>query len=299
MTTARRFLGGIIDYAGLFPPAALSMADAVSAYAAYRQGADRDLLGRFILPASRLNEFSSATEWLSANDDSGLWRLSVIVAPGNEEHQDQISQFNERHRGGTLGVRAEIDVVEMPVKNVDEVQSAADAYTESFALFLEPARLDESSDILTAIASTGAAAKIRTGGVVVGSIPPATAVIRFIDRCAGLGLRFKATAGLHHALRGSYPLTYEADAPANAMFGYLNVFLAAAFHRAGLPEPALFDLLEEADPSSISFDENGAWWRGNVASTEQLQSTRESFAVSFGSCSFTEPVEEAKQLHFI
>ena len=45
---------------------------------------------------------------------------------------------------------------------------------------------------------------------------------------ADAGVPFKATAGLHHAIRGEYPLTYAKDSPRGEMFGYLNVFIAAA-----------------------------------------------------------------------
>ena len=50
--SARALLGGVVDYAGLFPPAALSMADAVAEYAAAQRGADAWMLGRFVLPAA-------------------------------------------------------------------------------------------------------------------------------------------------------------------------------------------------------------------------------------------------------
>ena len=81
--------------------------------------------------------------------------------------------------------------------------------------------------------------------------------------------------------------------------GYLNVFLAAAFRRAGLAEDALLQLLQEEDPSSIKFGDAGVTWRGNLADVQCLDDTRKSLAVSFGSCSFTEPVNEARQLHLI
>ena len=55
-------------------------------------------------------------------------------------------------------------------------------------------------------------------------------VVRFIRRCIEADVRFKATAGLHHPLRAEFPLTYDAGAPVGAMFGYLNVFLAAGIH---------------------------------------------------------------------
>jgi hypothetical protein len=62
MSVSREFLRGIIDYAGLFPPTSLDMARAVASFATYSEGEDRDLLGRFILSATRLDEFSSALE---------------------------------------------------------------------------------------------------------------------------------------------------------------------------------------------------------------------------------------------
>ena len=58
MTTAslRALLEGLIDYAGLFPPAALSMQDAVRNYARYREEPYASALGRFVVPADRAHE---------------------------------------------------------------------------------------------------------------------------------------------------------------------------------------------------------------------------------------------------
>ncbi len=298
MSTSRAFLRGIVDYAGLFPPASLSMPDAVRAYADYLGSDERDLLGRFIVPVSRLSEFASAlaAEPLQ-NGDEAQWRLSVIV-PADDAGVEAIANFNRSH-SNPEHARAVIDCVEIPLATRDQALRAIDTYAKSFELYLEPSPLDRADEILSAIAGSGAGAKIRTGGVISSAVPPAERVIAFIGKCGALGVRFKATAGLHHALHGSFPLTYETNAAAGTMFGYLNVFLVAAFHRAGLPESALLDLLEEFDPASISFDEEGAHWRGNLASVEDLESTRSSFAMSFGSCSFTEPVAEARELNLL
>src|SRR5512141_363943 len=77
MTSLRTFLTGIIDYAGLFPPASLPMAAATANFAEYLAGPDRDLLGRFVVPASRLSELSDAArDLLPRHGDSEPWRLS-------------------------------------------------------------------------------------------------------------------------------------------------------------------------------------------------------------------------------
>lgn len=58
MTTGslHALLEGLVDYAGLFPPAALSMQDAVRNYARYRDGEYAWALGRFVVPADRAHE---------------------------------------------------------------------------------------------------------------------------------------------------------------------------------------------------------------------------------------------------
>ncbi|MEP6506925.1 MAG: hypothetical protein ABJC63_01770 [Gemmatimonadales bacterium] len=296
MKLARAFLNGIIDYAGLFPPACHPMDVAVREFARYANGSDRDLLGRFILPVSQLSDFTAASRTF-VNDQRHRWRLSAIVLAGKDADIEEIATFNRAFDGVVPGIV--IDAVEMPVTSATEIEWAVRSFADDFEIFLEPIDLDDSLSMLAVIAKSGAKAKLRTGGIVASAIPSATSVIRFIDKCADLSLPFKATAGLHHALRGDYPLTYGPDAPKGAMFGYLNIFLAAAFHHAGLPESALFDLLEEHDSSSITFDESGAWWRGNLADESHLLAARKSLAVSFGSCSFTEPVDEARSMNLI
>lgn len=61
MTTAslRALLEGLVDYAGLFPPAALSMQDAVRNYARYREEEYAWALGKFVVPAERAHEVPS------------------------------------------------------------------------------------------------------------------------------------------------------------------------------------------------------------------------------------------------
>ena len=275
------------------------MAHAVASFATYLESEDRDLLGRFILPAARLDEFSSALDASRLiTRNSREWRLGVIPAEATSAQSEKIRAFNQKQGDSKPRADTRIDAVEMSVRSIDDIRRAVTEFGK-FRLFLEPAGEADASEILDAIAAAGAAAKIRTGGVTPGSTPDPGTVIRFIAKCEHRGLRFKATAGLHHALCGVYPLTYAADSGRGMMYGFLNIFLAAAFVREGLAEPALFDLLQESAPSAISFDDVGATWRGHTVSAAQLDATRKNFALSFGSCSFTEPVEEARQLHLI
>ena len=113
-------------------------------------------------------------------------------------------------------------------------------------------------------------------------------------------MKFKATAGLHHPLKGLYPLTYETGSRVSAMFGYLNLLVAAAFIHAGLDETVAAGVLDESNAQSLRFDdENGVEWKGHRAGTASLDAARALLALSFGSCSFEEPVTEARLLGFL
>ena len=110
---------------------------------------------------------------------------------------------------------------------------------------------------------------------------------------------FKATAGLHHALRGDYRLTYEEGAAKGPMFGFLNLFLTAAFVHAGMTDGAALALLLERDVKKLLVSSSTIQWRDRTVTTDDIHATRDCVAVSFGSCSFREPVDELRAASFI
>jgi hypothetical protein len=149
------------------------------------------------------------------------------------------------------------------------------------------------------IAHHGARAKVRTGGVTAAGFPATADLARFIRVCADAHVPFKATAGLHHPLRGDYRLTYAPDSPRGRMFGFLNVFLAAAYARDGLEDAGLQHLLEETSPSAIQVTDDGIAWQGRRLDLAAIRQAREQVVISFGSCSFTEPMGELAALGFL
>jgi hypothetical protein len=114
------------------------------------------------------------------------------------------------------------------------------------------------------------------------------------------GVTFKATAGLHHPLRGDYRLTYDEKAQQGRMYGYLNVFLAAALLSIGASETDAIAMLEETNAANLEFNDLQAGWRGPhrsyVLDRVVLALVRSNVITSFGSCSFTEPVDEARAM---
>ncbi|HEX6643639.1 MAG TPA: hypothetical protein VF037_03120 [Gemmatimonadales bacterium] len=293
----RTLLTGLIDYAGLFPPARLEMPEAVENFAAYRAGARRWMLGRFVVPASRLDEFEgAAASRLPKTRDAEPWPIALLG--GDPVHDAElIFAFNERHAKTAVG-RAVIDTLEVKAETMDELELRVRSAPPDVTVYVEIPVARDPTDLLSAIGNLGARAKIRTGGITPDAFPATRDVARFIRTAVDLGVPFKATAGLHHPLRGSYALTYEVGAETGTMFGYLNVFLAALLAAGGLQMDEIELLLEEGDLARIAFREDGIAWAGHFAPVADIERARARVALSFGSCSFTEPAEDLAALGF-
>ena len=150
---------------------------------------------------------------------------------------------------------------------------------------------------MAAVAAAGARAKIRSGGITADAFPSSADVARFLATARRHGLALKATAGLHHPLRGEYRLTYEDDSPQGTMHGFLNVFLAAAgLWSDQLDEAGARELLDERNADAFLVEADGIRWRDLVIDRVALGAGRQNFALSYGSCSFAEPVEDLQGL---
>jgi hypothetical protein len=291
----RSLLAGLIDYAGLFPPAGLVMDTAVRNYASYVGGEDAWMLGKFIVPASRLEEYAESVR--TAGIDANAWSLSVLATAADV---DLIARFNTGADESGAGGLGSIDVLEIKAANAREIQDAAQAFRGSYRLYFETPP-DKWHPLLPATAVAKARAKIRTGGEVPSAIPEESRVLEFLRIASERRLAFKATAGLHHPLRGMQRLTYKPDSPSGVMHGFLNVFCAAVllWHEPDRRQEAAW-MLGERDADAITMDEAMTWHNSGVTlSVDQIRDARKQFCIAFGSCSFTEPIEDLKKLGWL
>lgn len=290
-------LTGVVDYAGLFPPAALDMTAATESYAQYLQDPDRRLLGRFIVPVVRLREFDdAASALLPRGEASKPWRLSALPGPDLAADIDLALKFNCRHWCGSEIGHAVIDALEIKVSTSDEIAAAASIMPRQFTPFFEVPIQTDPSPLIAAIKRVSGFAKMRTGGVVTAAFPLADDVARFMIACRDAKVAFKLTAGLHHPLRAEYRLTYADDAPRGMMFGYLNMFVAASLAWSGADERAIKSALLATAAQDFHFTDNSVAFGGLTLSTDMLRDARDNFVVSFGSCSFREPVDDLAAL---
>ena len=300
----RVLLAGAIDYAGLFPPASLDMTAATANYQTYREGEDAWALGRFVVPVGRLTEFAeiSAALW-PRGETAAPWRVSAILSGSDLVTEvEQIAAFNTRHgRSGGIVADGErggawIDTAELRCTTTGEVARAAEALPRWLDVYLEIPTAGDAEAALRAVSDARLKAKVRTGGITADAFPTARQLARFIALCAACKIPFKATAGLHHPLRAEHALTYEPRSASGTMFGFVNVLVAAALARAGHDESTVATVLEEREVAAFRFGDDGLRWRDRALPLDVLRAAHDDFLLAFGSCSFTEPIGEARAL---
>ncbi|HEX8248116.1 MAG TPA: hypothetical protein VF599_08095 [Pyrinomonadaceae bacterium] len=295
--SVRALLAGIVDYAGLFPPSALSMPEAVINYATYKNSNYSWMLGRFVVPVSRLGEFTeSAKDFFTRGGQQDAWKLSVLASEDIYETVRLVEDFNAEY-----APYAECDALEIKADSASIIGEYAEAIPPQFTNYFEiPIVGKDFGEMVVALAMTKQRAKLRTGGTTPEAFPRPDEITRFIRTCSAANVPFKATAGLHHPVRCQKSLTYEKNAPVGMMYGFLNVFLAAAFARQGFKPSLLNELLEDEWAESFIFDSHGVWWRQeHFLSTAYLKLLRERGAISFGSCSFEEPITDLQDLEIL
>ncbi len=297
-------LRNLINYAGLFPPAALGMPSAVANYGAYLRSEFSWMLDRFIVPAVRLGEFEDSLAQLPelhgrASERYQRWDLSVLLGADVSGDLARLRDYQSRFAVVHSPTETRIESVEVKITTPEDVTRISAMIPEELEAYFE---IPLSSDIrpcVAAVASRGRGAKIRTGGETADKFPTPEKVIEFMALCADASVPFKATAGLHHPLRSVHRLTYQPDSPSGLMHGFLNVFLAAAFVRGGMERALAAELLEERNANAFHFDSDGIRWRDHQLTQRDIAGTRQNFAISFGSCSFMEPTDDLRALHLL
>lgn len=294
-------LRDLIDYAGLFPPASLNMVSAVEKYDEYLRSEWKWILGCFIVPVARLDEFKDALaglQTLKARNGFTNWRLSALLGPEVVDDMARVRAFNARKVGSRPARRSVIESLEVKVSSPEEIKQVSGIAPAGVKVYFE-VPLSGPDDCIAMIANCGRRAKIRAGGETADKFPASESVVEFIRLCAADKVPFKATAGLHHPLRSVHQLTYQPDSPSGIMHGFLNVFLAACFVWSGMGPTLAVQLLEEQSAEAFCFGGDHVDWRGHRLSLREISTARRSFAVSFGSCSFTEPIDDLRSLHLL
>ena len=301
MRAIRTLVSSMLDYAGLYPPASLDEPSVVANFASLHASSRAWMLGRLVWPAARLDRLSElasgAAPVAQPPETEGAWPVTALLGdagtPEFARTADLVRAFNDRHE--QIGAPAmRVDSVEFKVADPHTVDSALDALPEDVWPYVEIPLDADPRGVIAAISGVEAAAKFRTGGTTAAAHPTARALSGAIAACAQAGVAFKATAGLHRAMRH-----WNAAAGAH-QFGFLSLFAGACLvYARKLDAEGLAAMIEDPDPSSFDISDNAIAWQGARIVTREIEEARERFAHSFGSCSFDEPWDDLTALELI
>ncbi|MFC4854767.1 hypothetical protein [Actinophytocola glycyrrhizae] len=270
-------LARLIDDAALFPPGNATMPDAVRLHLAGRTGEHADLVGLFLCPASRLPEL--ITELIKVKPARPV-ELSLVIDTGLGGVPKALSIVESRAE--LLALR----MVEMPAPtDVDEVwlERVSEFVPEDVIRVIEPRRGGVGwLDGIQRVIEHGSWPKLRCGGLSAENFPAVAEVAEFLDVINSGGASFKATAGLHNAVR------HTAEDTGFTHHGFLNLLIATGRLLAGGDTDSVRSALESTDGKALAEEAQ------NMTEHEAL-SVRGVFA-SYGSCSLTDPVTDLEEL---
>jgi len=312
----KNFTHKIIDYAGLFPPASLDIAQAFHNYIFYSQGEHKWMLNKFIIPSSRLGELS---ELMSGMKIDGTLPFSVLGSGGNTIAEFNINldadirniiSFTSQHGDlisiDAFEVRLPKEIIEQEQEDdmLDLMISVSGVLEKTLGktipVFYEAMLNENYETTIIRVVETIAALnkncgyKLRTGGTEPSAFPSAEVIAFAIISCCEFGVPMKCTAGLHHPVKH-----YNEEVGAD-MHGFLNIFGAGILaYTSNLDEMEIVEILDDEDPYEFIFTDAGFEWNEIEVTNLQIKEARENFMLSYGSCSFDEPIDDLKMLELL
>jgi len=272
--TISPLLKRLCDDAALFPPGNAPLGDALPAHDHHLASNYAGLVGPFVFPAGRLSELATA-EIPVDNQPAKILDISLTV-PGIEALADATLRLRSINRTRL----AAIELAPADDDSVSDVVSALAPF--DVPAYVEIPRDDRRPTFIDGLAGTGIHAKFRTGGVSADKYPDENELAAAIRAVIDGGIAFKATAGMHYAIRNTDAETgFE-------QHGFLNVLLAVHRGLDGAGTREIAEVLANRDGQMIASTLQGL-------DAERQRRIRSIFR-SFGTCSIADPLADLTNL---
>ena len=289
------------------------------------------MLGRFIIPISKLNDLE---EFIPKLDNIGMLRLSVLGGQSTSDKEflqqtkneiEIINNYRKKYDGKVV-----IEVIETKLPsnspsekvmaNVIDLLNSNNLehyheFTELPYVGINYATNEDDGTwdteitpmikVISTLENTGI--KLRCGGIVKEAFPSVEQVAAMIQNCSINQVPLKFTAGLHHPIR-HHSKEYNTE-----MHGFINMFSASAF-ASTFPTPnneqekfrmfiLLAHMIDCQNETDFDFQKDKMVWKVGddrdsrfEISRKAIEKSRQNTGISFGSCSFQEPMDDLKQL---
>jgi len=292
-----QLLDGMIDYAGLFPPAQHSLEVAVDEFSSIPE--DRAwMVDLFVCASNKLTELDTL---LRKGSSKGTLPGSIIGNPLDQPDKalSSIERDMQRMEACTHvePVAYEIriamtqpDAINRAVRSIQK-SGVADLVEDVYIEFGWGSHLDESLHNLAAV-NPDFGAKARTGGITADLFPSVEELALFIHTVVSIEIPFKFTAGLHE------PLRYHDKELDVWRHGFLNTCLAGAFAMSeDLSVSEIEEILMITEGSAIKVSDDNIQVAGHTLTMDHIALYQDWFG-GFGSCSVQEPVDGLKTLGY-
>ena len=135
---------------------------------------------------------------------------------------------------------------------------------------------------------------MHCGGREPSDVPSVEALAALIVACRDARVPLKAAKGLQH------PIRHYDDGLDTDMHGFVNLFAAAVLAAEHQLDPEhVQPILREEAANNFRFEKEGFSWRNLSASLDGIRHTREHLALSFGSSSFEDPIDNLRDIDLL
>jgi hypothetical protein len=329
MQSLNIFMQGLLDYAGLYPPATLSLQDSLKNFAGYYHHNHENWLGKFILPVNKIDDtilILSKQNIFSKLKNKAQFSIILSNSKSLSEYQNCLqndlilikklmNQF-----GDTIDLQSFEILPPIEVVNSDNTilmrnfliysSEILFGFSDRADFYCELPFSEKLNDYLTAIKKQNenisllkVSVKLRTGGVTPQQIPSSKEIANAIILCAEQKLPIKATAGLH------VPVPNDNPQVGAKLHGFLNIFSCMLLcydkilnDQKTINPQELEDIMTTYSYKDFKFSETGLQIgesKDRFISNQKMTDLRKDYIKSFGTCSFLEPIEHLHENHFI
>lgn len=285
----RALLRGLIDDAAVFPPRSASVTAAVAGHLEHRGGPLAPFLGPLLVPASAAADLLAVLDSTLEEVDENRGRPASQVRPGSGPGAAHLPAVQLISRPGqdpqvldqarhVLAGRIQVAGVELG--HCPDWRELAGEDAVAVEVPRGPAGQRALADLGRDAGGARVRAKLRTQSTPTDPVPTPGELAEFISTCQGLGLGFKLTGGLHHAVAGPVPT----PAGSEDQHGVLNVLVATHLGHTGADVGAITAALRERDGDLLAGMLLGM-------GADQVTRVRTSFT-SFGCCDVGDPLQD-------
>lgn len=291
-------LGAIIDYAGVFPPASLTLDEAVSIYRRARTSETHWVVGRFLCPTSRLSDLAASLT-RSIEPGEGTWEIATVFDDEAGTAASDAQDFHAEMQPAARIASAEARFLDAMGEDLDTLIDAITSVQPEIVPFIE---VDRSASVAHQIERVATSllhrsriggVKLRCAGTTADMFPSPDEVAEFIMEATAHHLPFKATAGLHQ------PIRHRDDGLDVWRHGFVNLLVAAAAAGQGRSSDTVTAIIAETDPDAFSMGTAFVSWRDISIPGPSMRRIRANGFVAFGSCEIAEPIAALADLAFI